>query len=43
MQWALDTKHLVRENLQNIQSQGVEDIKSFINDCYIWLENKYNI
>lgn len=43
MQWALDTKHLVKENLQNIQSQGVEDIKSFINDCYIWLENKYNI
>jgi hypothetical protein len=43
IQWALDTKHLVRENLQNIQSQGVEDIKSFINDCYIWLENKYNI
>jgi len=43
IQWALDTKHLVRENLQNIQSQGVEDIKSFINDCYTWLENKYNI
>lgn len=43
IQWALDTKHLVRENLQNIQSQGIEDIKTFINDCYIWLENKYNL
>jgi hypothetical protein len=42
-QWALDTKHLVKENLQNIQSQGIEDIKSFINDCYSWLENKYNL
>lgn len=43
IQWALDTKHLVKENLQKIQSQGIEDIKSFINDCYTWLENKYNL
>lgn len=43
IQWALDTKHLVKENIENIQSQGIEDIKSFIDDCYIWLQNKYNI
>jgi hypothetical protein len=43
IQWALDTKHLVKENLQQIQSNGIEDIKSFINDCYIWLETKYNL
>jgi len=42
-QWALDTHHLVKDNLQNIQAQGVEDIKSFINDCYTWLETKYNL
>lgn len=43
IQWALDTQHLVKENLQNIQSQGIEDIKIFINDCYEWLETKYNL
>ena len=42
-QWALDTHHLVKDNLQKIQAQGVEDIKSFINDCYTWLETKYNL
>jgi hypothetical protein len=42
-QWALDTHHLVKDNLQNIQAQGVENIKSFINDCYTWLETKYNL
>ena len=30
-QWSLDTQHLVKDNLQNIQAQGVKDIKSFIN------------
>jgi len=43
IQWALDTKHLVTENLKSIQNQGIESIKSFIDDCYIWLENKYNL
>jgi len=42
-QWALDTQHLVAENVESIQNQGIKSIKSFIDDCYIWLENKYNL
>jgi len=43
LQWALDTKHLVKKNIQNIQNEGKNNIKSFINDCYKWLNNKYNL
>jgi hypothetical protein len=42
-QWALDTKHLVTENIKSIQNQGIESIKLFVDDCYTWLENKYNL
>lgn len=42
-QWAIDTQHLVKDNLQNIKSQGIKDIQIFINDCYKWLETKYNL
>jgi hypothetical protein len=40
VQWAIDTKHLVRKNLENIQAQGIENVKSFVNDCYEWLKIK---
>ncbi len=43
IQWAIDTKHLVKENLENFQKEGINSIQSFVNDCYKWLENKYNI
>jgi hypothetical protein len=43
LQWALDTKHLVKENIQNIQNKGIESIKLFVDDCYTWLENKYKL
>lgn len=43
LEWATNTKHLVRENIQNIQNEGIKSIQSFINDCYVWLENKYDL
>jgi hypothetical protein len=43
IKWAEDTKYLVKENLQKVQSQSIKNIKIFINDCYTWLENKYNL
>lgn len=43
IQWALDTKHLVAQNVKDVQLKGYHDTQQFIHDCYIWLTNKYNI
>jgi hypothetical protein len=43
LNWSIDTKHLTQERIKEIKTKGTLDIKSFINDCYIWLETKYNL
>ena len=38
-----ETSHLVRPWVIECQQNYIEKTKSFVNDCYIWLQNKYNL
>lgn len=43
LEWSINTKHLVEDNIKSVREQGIVDIKKFVDDCYDWLKNKYNI
>jgi len=43
IEWSEKTIGLVESNIKEVRSKGIEDIKSFVDDCYIWLEEKYNL
>jgi len=43
LNWSIDTKHLTQGRIKEIKTKGIADIKTFINDCYKWLENKYDL
>jgi hypothetical protein len=40
---AEDTSHLVRPWVEECQVNYMEKTKLFVNDCYTWLQNKYNL
>jgi hypothetical protein len=43
IQWAIDTKHLVTDHVKDFQKKGIDSVQTFINDCYNWIQIKYNI
>lgn len=43
LKWSLETIHLVKNNIIDVKTKGTADIKSFIDNCYSWLETKYDL
>jgi hypothetical protein len=43
IQHSIDTLPLVREHLKTCLLDNREHLKGFVNDCYDWLQNKYNL
>lgn len=42
-EYASSTIHQVKDNIKQIQKDSLIDIKKFVDDCYIWMKDKYNI
>jgi hypothetical protein len=43
MDWAISTLPLVQNLVKDLKKQSLDQTQTFINDCYQWLKNKYNI
>jgi hypothetical protein len=43
MDWAISTLPLVQSLVKDLKKQSLDQTQTFINDCYQWLKNKYNI
>jgi hypothetical protein len=43
LDWAVSTLPLVQNLVKDLKKQSLDQTQTFINDCYQWLKNKYNI
>jgi hypothetical protein len=43
IQWALESKKLVKSEIIKLKQNSIIEAQSFINDCYQWLKNKYDL
>jgi hypothetical protein len=43
VKWAEDTKHKVKSNLIQVIATENNNVTKFVEDCYNWMKNKYNL
>jgi hypothetical protein len=43
IEWSAQTNHLLKQHIVETKNTGLKNIKQFVDNCYEWMDTKYNL